>query len=70
MGLFFSEALMNNCNVHVYTQSLYMITGIQYINTYLFIVSSILAGSISFSILSGKVMFRDVCYITKDLSLR
>ena len=68
MGLFISEALINNCNVHVYTQSLYMI--IQYMNTYLCIVSSILAGSISFSILSGKVMFRDVRYITKDLSLR
>ena len=27
-------------------------------------------GSFSFSILSGKIMFRDVVYVTKDLSFR
>lgn len=27
-------------------------------------------GSFSFSILSGKIMFRDVVYITQDLSFR
>ena len=29
-----------------------------------------LTGSFSFSILSGKIMFRDVVYITQDLSFR
>lgn len=30
----------------------------------------LLAGSFSFSVLSGKVMFRDVYYINKDMSIR
>jgi hypothetical protein len=50
-------------------------TGAQFISNIFYTkhfatVYSLLSGAFSISVLSGKLMFRDVLYVTKDLTFR